>query len=496
MSFLRNAVSGITSMVSKFVPAAEPPVKASRSKPHGNTGRAKKSEPVDLLQPESAEAPYPIDALGTIGKAVTEAVITITQAPPALCAQSCLAALSMIASGRVDVQTLYGETRPCTLNLKSIAKSGERKSTVDGMFLRGIRQFEEELRYAHRVQFAKHMEKDEPRGAPPLTGSLFIEDPTYEGLLRILGENRGYAGLFNADAADFIKGAGMSDDNKLKFAAGLSRLWDGSPIVRARQGGGETFINRKRVSVHLQFQPAVAAGFIDDRLLDGQGFFARALISWPTSTMGARPFRHATAAAQADIAKFAAWSYQMLLPAPDYLSGSRNDLDPRILKLSPKAADSWIRFHDEVESQIGSAGRYAAIEAFAAKAAEHALRLAGVLTWSIDQHATEIKPETIDQGITLARYYIGEMLRLRTAGAADPRAGELGRLLAWISKRDKNRISSEEINHGGPTEFRNDWRKVRGALDELAARNHLRLVKTWKTKSAEHAEYEVAAGDA
>jgi Protein of unknown function (DUF3987) len=73
----------------------------------------------------------------------------------------------------------------------------------------------------------------------------------------------------------------MSDDNKLRTAAGLSELWDGEPIKRVRAGDGTLVLPGRRVAMHLMAQPDVAAIMLSDRMLLSQGFLSRCLVTAP-----------------------------------------------------------------------------------------------------------------------------------------------------------------------------------------------------------------------
>jgi hypothetical protein len=76
---------------------------------------------------------------------------------------------------------------------------------------------------------------------------------------------------------------------------------------------------------------------------------------------------------------------------PMMAPGTRNELEPRPLPIAPEAATIWRDFHDHVEMQCGADGPLALVRDFAAKAAEHAARIAGVLTIVEDLRAREIK---------------------------------------------------------------------------------------------------------
>ena len=60
--------------------------------------------------------------------------------------------------------------------------------------------------------------------------------------------------------------------------------------------------------------------------------------------------------------------------------GQRNELEPCKLQVPEDLVPVWVAFHDEVECEVGLGGDYEMVSALACKMAEHALRIAGVLT--------------------------------------------------------------------------------------------------------------------
>jgi Protein of unknown function (DUF3987) len=82
---------------------------------------------------------------------------------------------------------------------------------------------------------------------------------------------RGLAVLasLSAEGGSFVGGHGLSRDNKLKTAAYLSALWDGSAIDRTRAGEDLVVLRGKRLAAHLMMQPSVAellAGVVEHGL--------------------------------------------------------------------------------------------------------------------------------------------------------------------------------------------------------------------------------------
>ena len=98
-------------------------------------------------------------------------------------------------------------------------------------------------------------------------------------------------------------------------------------------------------------------------------------------------------------------------------------LELPVLKLSPEARDLFIRFYDDIERRLltdlsghGDVG---------SKAAEQALRIAGVMTLYENPHATEVPDHIASSAIALAEYFVGQNIRLTGGGISQKRLGEL-----------------------------------------------------------------------
>src|SRR5262249_12606604 len=135
----------------------------------------------------------------------------------------------------------------------------------------------------------------------PLTPILTCPEPTYEGLVKHLVSGQPSIGIFSAEGGQFIGGHGMTDDARLRTAAGLSCIWDGETIRRVRAADGATILPGRRVALHLMAQPDIAAVMLSDPLLLNQGLLSRCLVTAPTSNAGTRSWREPAEATDAAI---------------------------------------------------------------------------------------------------------------------------------------------------------------------------------------------------
>jgi hypothetical protein len=429
--------------------------------------------------------PFPVDALGNVLGAAARAIHDRVQAPLAVCGQSALAAAALAGQGHADVLLPIGpgQPRPLSLYLVSVAESGERKSACDAEAMWPIRRREAALRqqydgdslaygndraaYDRARQAAEKAGKGDraairakldalgPAPLPPLLPMLTCPEPTYEGMCRLLAAGQPSIGIFAAEGGQFVGGHGMSDEARLRTAAGLSAVWDGEPIRRVRVGDGISNLPGRRVSMHLMAQPAVADIWLRDRLLVDQGLLSRTLLSAPDSAMGGR-LSHPEATETAPAMARYGDQLRSILERQPPLAGDRpNELAPRPLPLSPTASQMWTRFADRIETMLGADGELRPISGIAAKLPEHAARIAGVLTLVHDIDAGEIAAAEMAAGIELAQHYAGEALRLDGGSRVSAELRLARRALDWLLRQwDEAAISLPDLYQRGPGAIR------------------------------------------
>ena len=247
----------------------------------------------------------------------------------------------------------------------------------------------------------------------------------------------------------------MSDENKLRTAAGLSELWDGEPIKRVRAGDGTVVLPGRRVAIHLMAQPDVAAIMLSDRMLLSQGLLSRCLVTAPESISGTRVWREPSDSADAAIKRYGARLLQLLEQPLPIAEGKTNELAPRMLRLTTDARKLWIAFADAIERQIAPDGALSPVRGLANKLPEHAARLAGVLAIVSDADTSEIPAEQMAPGITLAQHYVAEALRLFEASRVSDDLRLAQKLLTWLlGSWNESFVSLPNIYQEGPNSIR------------------------------------------
>jgi hypothetical protein len=401
-----------------------------------------------------------------------------------MCANSVLATITLAAQSHINVELPIGggSTRPVSGYFITVGRSGERKSASDEQIAKSLKSREEELRQIHDAEMkvwrnehdaweaarkailagkqnkiSKEVDLralgDEPE--KPLAPILIMEEPTVEGLAKLLMAGQPSVGVFSTEGGQFVGGHAMSDDAKLRSASALSRLWDGDPWKRVRSGDGAHIIADKRVALHLMVQPAVAAQLVNDPVLRDQGLNSRMLVTFPTTTMGTRLHHDPSPMSLIALDRFnARMANALALPHP-LREKSRNDLAPKTMRMSAGACADWIAFADHIERMIGPGGQLEPISGFAAKMAEHAARMAAAMAWWSDHTTTDIDAETLRNAIELVEHYADEALRLWQASVVPVDIADAQKLLDWLNERWREAyVSIADISRLGPNAIR------------------------------------------
>lgn len=459
----------------------------SKYSPGGNgaaTGRDW-PEPEPLRRSPEPGEPFPMEALGpTLGEAAA-AIYAIVKAPAAICGQAVLASANLAVQGFADVQ-IDGRHFPISEFFLSVAVSGDRKSAADRAALAPVDDHEKELMTAYKQDFSLYeketllwkkdrdaalkkpkdrreaLEALPPAPSPPYYPQLTTEEPTYEGLAKLLANGHPSVGLFSDEAGRFFGGFAMNQENRLKTLAGLSALWDGRPVTRTRAGEGASTLYGRRVCAHFLMQPLVAETVLSDPLAHDQGFLSRCLIVEPESTLGTQTYVAQDLSKEPRYGRYCARLTSILqakLPLKiDPKTGKvTNELIPRDLPVSSDGKEIWIRFHNWVQDHLREGGVFRPISGIAAKAAEHALRLAGMIALVENINISSIALEHIKAGIVLVRFYLTEALRLFHSAKTEPDLLLAEKVLSWFKTRTGSRpqlVSLPCVYRNGPNAVR------------------------------------------
>jgi hypothetical protein len=122
---------------------------------------------------------------------------------------------------------------------------------------------------------------------------------------------------------------------------------------------------------------------------------------------------------------------------------------------------------------------------FLSKAAEHAARIAAVITMSENPDATEVTTKAMRGAIQVTNFYISEHLRLTETGRRNHQLGELRALWQWLKGRGQ--ASTRDILQFGPHSLRELKKEgLTRLLTELKTRGYVREQNDrWEARSVQ-----------
>lgn len=447
---------------------------------------------------------FPVDALGPILGKAAKAIATQIGCPVECAANSILAVASLASQGCANAILPIGEGKPVPLSLYllTVLDSGERKSSADSLALKPVRQYErdlaeseaaerqafanEEAAYrAHEKYLTGHLNKDRsglaaalkqlgPPPQPPLLPVLAPSgDQTMEGLFRIYQQGRPSLAMLCDDAATFLGGHSLKQEQKSATVANLCRAWDGSKLERIRGGEGVTILYDRRLAAHLMVQSGVAANFLSDAQFADQGLLARFLFSAPKGLAGTRirddtKYQAAMAPTLSDLAEYGG-AIARLLRSPIRWKKEHDRTAGIVLGalcFTDEARQLYVEFYNNIERKMGPDGSLCSVKAFASKLPENAARIAGTMELIANAKAQSIGAAMLGNAIKIAEYYLAEFMRLKAAGAIDPALREAEKLRLWLQSRPVDVIPLRDVYRLGPASLR-DAQSARSTMKVL-----------------------------
>ncbi|MGB4926411.1 MAG: YfjI family protein [Giesbergeria sp.] len=445
---------------------------------------------------------FPIHAVPPLVRGAILEASAVANAPQSLAASVAFSTAALACQGHIRVRSPAGVLSPVSMFFLDVAKSGDRKTTVEKLFLSSIRDFQ--MAHQQRLLGALARARDQiaiwkveaealnkKLGSAICRGAdterlkeqllnhaakrpqevrlpkLFYANTSPEALWFGLAKHWPSAILQSSEASTVLAGK-MSQD----FGA-LNSLWDGGEHVVDRRSGESFTLRDAKLSVSLMVQPGVMQKFLakGDGHARDIGFLARCLVSAPTSLMGTRFLHNALKHETPYLNEFADAAHGLLneyFSADDVLR-----VEPRVLQFESDAADAWLDFYNRVEGALAPGGYYSDISDFASKIAENAARMAAIF------HAIEGKPgnlidhESATSAVAVTTWYLNEFKRLlgEPQQLSDVHANS--RILeVWLQEHCvrsgyRYQFLQRHIRTYGPNRLRD--KKILGeALDQLA----------------------------
>ncbi|WDA22742.1 YfjI family protein [Aeromonas hydrophila] len=439
-----------------------------------------------------------------------------TQAPSGLIASAALGVMALACQDLFDIAPKDKLRFPISLYQVVLAESGERKSTVDKLLMKPVRDLEAELearyqednkRYdvamyswqveqkALRKAFERAVINWEPsekhkqqleaclasKPAAPLRKRLLLNDVTRAAVKQALGKGWPSLVLLSDEAGSILSGQ-LLHDTPL-----LNSLW-GAQAIEVDRATSDTFrIEDARFGAMLMVQPGLFKEYVtrQGRRARASGFFARTLLCQPTSTIGGRihgPQQRFPCAPVSD--KHLEWFHERVLERLNQSFQRREEDAVRTcLTLSPEAAAKWHAEYNRIELMCGQTCSLREYRDYASKQLEHVARIAGVLEAFVTGNVV-VSEHTMHTAIKLASYYLDSFIHLMADDALPEDMEDMVLLETWLQNNhwrfDFRGIPKNYLLKYGPNRLRSRERLNR-ALDNLLIKGKVSSYKQGRT---------------
>lgn len=468
-----------------------------------------------MIQPALAPLPYPNagfqirPGIAPRLMAAVEEVYRITKAPKELVLLASLTPLSIALQGVTDVEKLGGQSGPVSLMSLIVADSGERKSTVENLFLSSVREYqkkqlksfvesktlwdlETELWEAARLikkkahqreakaerstagTIADLLAHENERPIRPRACKLLYEDGTIEALLHSMFLESRSAGLISSE------GGGILDGRIISAMPKLNAIWSGDSITVDRKSADSYELVDPRLTVGLMVQPSLLEKFLKGRGQEarGSGLLARCLVVRPVSTQGTRHADSQTVATNS-LEEYATRITDILGEyAPGLLDGS---LLKRVVTFTPEAKSLLVAIGNGIEQQITSGGRFEGRGDHASKLTDNITRVAALIHCFELGHEAAIDTPILEAAISLCFMcsdHFAHVFNVEPEIVLDSRVVE-----QWFSLPNlagRRYFKKNHILQFGPNRLRTKSR-LAAALNNLEFLGRIRIIRSGKT---------------
>lgn len=433
------------------------------------------------------------------------------QAPLGLVLATALASVSTACQGLVDVRTADGRVVPTSLMILLLAKSGERKSTVEGGFFCEYRTFQADQQANYEIAFQKYEEelhlwglkrkirekalqrslaKDESvddeeeklrahiraKPIPPRKPKMLYEDTTSQAIFLGLSKDFRYAAMMSSEGSSILNGSAFND------VAKLNAIWSEEQITVDRVSSDSYVVNGARLTTFIMVQPGVLARYMENRgeLARVSGVLARFVVVDAGSTQGGRPFTNGTKSWQHRDA-YNARIRELLV---ENMESNMSDKPTRtVLQLSPEATMRWVDYFNFVEGNIAPGGRYADAGDHASKLPENAIRVAALLH-HFEGFPGDISPQTIDAAIQICDTASLDFTQTFVSPPAQAQDVQDAMLLdSWLQNyrnAQYRHIEKNRVRQAGPNALRDKVRLNR-AIELLCLWRKIAVLRVKKT---------------
>jgi len=448
---------------------------------------------------------YPITALP---RALREAGLYVSvnnRLSETISVMTAVGAASIAMLGLVAFKMPNGRKRSASLFLIVLADSGTGKTTAADIFMATIRAYDEanEVSYkqAVRVYETKHSDwRDKRRELSKMLAKLLKDGQLWEHLQVELDELTGnepikprsrrllVSDITGRAWINRMEGKGQSigfacDEGEVifdsvhRYLGHLNRGWDGSPISVDRAGDVSIMAYDPHIGMLMLSQHSAFNAFQKSygEKARGIGHWARYLFAAPPKVEGRRYSAEEVSSSAVDV--YHARMNELHAERDRRLR--EGITDPDIVELDDDARACWINFANEMNQRTEVGQDLCDVSDFAAKAAEHAGRLA--TNFSYFNKQDKITLDTIERAITIIRYHLAEYQDRFSLISSVP-----GVVLdaEWLDKYLRRVCSTEgwrsvlrsHVKRNAKGDLRDDPKRIDAAMELLAHQGKIRLI--------------------
>ncbi|ABI38765.1 conserved hypothetical protein [Shewanella sp. MR-4] len=383
------------------------------------------------------------------GRAIKECSL-ITQASNSLIITAGLAAVATALQGHINVELPTGKICPVSLNLLTCADSGERKSTVEKLLNKGVKNYQIKNEESYRENFKKYkiliemhdlktkkikkklylgsdrevdegfnelLEHEKHKPEMPKSSNSIYEDSTVEALMSGLKNDSPNAYLGSSEGGVLIN---MLSESTTPY---LNTIWSGDDVYVARKTTDSYTLCDVRLTTHIMIQPQTFMRFMhkSQSAVRVNGFLSRFLVCFPTPVSGYR---------QTSGIKF---GEEFINIFHQKVEGFLDKIPPsrQLVVFSDEAKDIWLKIYNDIESKMAPGAIYANAKDHASKLAENIARVAALIHYFEQPFDSKISFEALNLSIKLVSFYSSHFMNYFCPPPKDVVLGN--ELLFWLN---------------------------------------------------------------
>ena len=313
---------------------------------------------------------------------------------------------------------------------------------------------------------------------------IFYEDVSSEAFAYHIAKGHPSTSLWSDEGGLFVASNGMKEDNAMGMLAIINRLWDGNDFEPTRKIAKTKKITGRRCTANIMLQQTVFEKWQGKQndMSRAIGASARFLTQRPKSTMGEREYQVPPEKTPNMQTFHMRVRDLMEIPLPEDDEGR---LMPPVIKLCEEAKILWICYFNKIEEALKPGGEFTEVKDFASKNAEQAARIAGVIHVFNYGPEGEIQPDTMEQSIHIAQWFLYEAKRIYVTDGLPEEFKNAFILQNWIKNycqmSQLSQLSQRIVLKEGPNQLRD--KKIRdNALKILEEHGAVILVTEGKKK--------------